>query len=67
MWKCKINPGFVEKVLLRKFLLNEIPIIYDDSIKMDEAVIVREYEKRFYIKKQLWETIFPIFMNVKIN
>lgn len=67
MWKCKINPGFVEKVLLRKFLLNEIPIIYDDSIKMDEVVIVREYEKGFYIKKQLWKNIFSDFETYTIN
>ena len=58
MWKCKINPGFVEKVLLRKFLLNEIPIIYDDSIKMDEAVIVRGYEKDFISKSNYGKLFF---------
>lgn len=31
MWKCKIHSEFIEETLLRKFILHEVAIAYDDS------------------------------------
>lgn len=67
MWKCKIHSEFIEENLLRKFILHGVEIAYDDSLKIDDVVIVREDEKGYCYKKQSWSSILSYFETYAIN